>query len=249
MLILVYAGPNGTGKSTLFSFLNKELDLPFINPDMIAKEYFGHITDEEERYRQYAIPFAEELRKELMSHGKAFSFETVLSHKSKIEYLHDAREQGYEIYSVFIGTDDPNINIRRVKNRVFNGGHNVPEIKIINRYYRTMNNLPELLNLSEEAVILDNSGDRPIEVFCKSAGQYYLLEHHVPKWVNQYIIKPLTEKGYITEYPSYLDDVPCEESLIEVVKKINWNLKSMERKPRIVKLIKGKGPLKKRADE
>jgi len=40
MLILVYAGANGTGKSTLFTFLKEELDLPFINSDMIAKDYF-----------------------------------------------------------------------------------------------------------------------------------------------------------------------------------------------------------------
>ncbi len=266
MLILVYAGANGTGKSTLFTFLKEELDLPFINSDMIAKDYFGHITDEEERYRQHAMPFAEKLKKELMKHGKDFSFETVLSHSSKIEYLYDAKKQGYEIYSIFIGTDDPAINIIRVQNRVSNGGHNVPEEKIIDRYYRTMDNLPELLNLSEEAVILDNSKNRPIEVFYKSEGKYYLLKRNVPNWVNQYILKPLKEKGYLIEYPRYLY-VLSEGSLIKFVKHAALRLPKHNistSKPKIAKLeheisetqtkkqkkiIEGKVPLKKQEDE
>lgn len=223
MYIILYAGANGAGKSTIVDILNEELNLPFINPDMIAREYFSHVADEIERYTQYAMPLAEKLRKELVMHGKDFSFETVLSNPSKIDFLYTAKDQGYDIYSLFIGTSDPSINIGRVKNRVAKGGHDVPKDKIIERYYRVMKNLPELLNLSEEAVVLDNSGNRIIPILYKSSqGNYYLLDNKencdIPEWINEYIINPMRQSGYLKENPSFLDIELEEGSLFGLVK-------------------------------
>ena len=74
------------------------------------------------------------LRQKLMEQKMSFTLETVMSHPSKIELLTQAQASGYRTYLYFVATDDPAINISRVKSRVKLGGHNVPEDKIAERY-------------------------------------------------------------------------------------------------------------------
>ena len=78
------------------------------------------------------------MRQTLVENNQSFSFETVGSTKEKVEFLKDASNKGYEISILFITTRDPSINISRVKKRYSRGGHDVPEDKIINRYWLTM---------------------------------------------------------------------------------------------------------------
>lgn len=58
-----------------------------------------------------------------------------------------------------MATDDPAINISRVRNRVRLGGHGVPEDKITPRYYRSLELLIEAIRHTNRAYIFDNSGD------------------------------------------------------------------------------------------
>ena len=60
----------------------------------------------------------------------SFSFETVMSHPSKIKELKKAKEKGYRIYLYFVCTDDAEINVNRVANRIEKGGHPVDVYKI-----------------------------------------------------------------------------------------------------------------------
>jgi predicted ABC-type ATPase len=59
----------------------------------------------------------------------------------------------------YITTEDPIINISRVKNRVELGGHSVPENKIIERHQRSLALLFDAVQYSNRAYIFDNSGD------------------------------------------------------------------------------------------
>ncbi len=59
-----------------------------------------------------------------------FTFETVMSHPDKIELLHKAQQSGFRTYLYYVATEDPEINISRVENRVSSGGHPVPREKI-----------------------------------------------------------------------------------------------------------------------
>ena len=224
MLVVIYAGANGAGKSTLFSTLDKQLDLPFINPDMISQELFSSILDEESRFKNYAIPYAEQLKQTLIDNSEDFSFETVLSHISKIDFLKDVKNKGYEVYSVYIGTDDPKINVSRVEYRVANGGHPVPVDKTISRYYRSMENLVELLKVSDEAVILDNSTDKYIELIYKHENSFFLAsDDPLPSWANTYIIEPLKEHNLI-ETPLSVLSVKPHESFTELVNKTTMSI-------------------------
>jgi len=87
---------------------------------------------------------ADFIRHQLLKEKETFTFETVLSHPSKIEFLKQARAKGFKTYLYFICTVDPSINIARVAQRVMEGGHNVPADKIKKRYAESLELLPRL---------------------------------------------------------------------------------------------------------
>lgn len=99
------------------------------------------------------------IRKELLALKVSFTFETVMSHKSKIEFLRDAKALGYRTYLYFVTTEDPDINVDRVRQRVSQGGHPVEEQKIRERYYRTMEMLIDAVEVADRAFLFDNSSD------------------------------------------------------------------------------------------
>lgn len=75
----------------------------------------------------FASVTADFIRQKLLATRVTFTFETVMSHPDKIELLHKAQQNDY------VATEDPEINISRVENRVKSGGHPVPRDKIIER--------------------------------------------------------------------------------------------------------------------
>lgn len=110
----------------------------------------------------HASVIADFIRHELIARKASLTFETVMSSRDKVKFIQKARENGYRTYLYFIATDDPAININRVANRVIDGGHGVPEDKIVERYWRTLALLPEAIQSSNRAYLFDNSGDRAI---------------------------------------------------------------------------------------
>ena len=146
-IIRVFAGPNGSGKTTVTR------QLPsfgtYINADDMKADY--HLSDLE------AAQQAEKLRNTLLSKQLDFSFETVLSTERNLLLLEKARAQGYEIQCIYVLTCDENINVARVKARHANGGHDVPEDKIRVRYHRALALIPRLARVCSQLLIYDNS--------------------------------------------------------------------------------------------
>lgn len=101
---------------------------------------------------------ADYLRKKLLKEEKKFSFETVFSHPGKVDIIKEAKSLGYKVYLYFVSTEHPKINVYRVKVvRVKKKGHDVPEEKIISRYYRSMDLLHEAAQSCYQAYFFDNS--------------------------------------------------------------------------------------------
>jgi predicted ABC-type ATPase len=101
----------------------------------------------------------EYLSQRLLAQANSFTRETVMSHSSKVALLTQAQAAGYRTYLYFVATDDPAINISRVRNRVKLGGHAVPEGLIVKRYYKSLGLLMEAIRCTNRAYIFDNSGD------------------------------------------------------------------------------------------
>lgn len=109
-----------------------------------------------ERMAQIIADF---LRKKLLAERKKFSFETVFSHKSKLDIMREAASAGYKVYLYFVSTESPLINIFRVEAREKKGGHSVPRDKIVSRYYRSLELLYEASQHAYQAYFFDNSRD------------------------------------------------------------------------------------------
>ncbi len=99
------------------------------------------------------------LRQKLLQQKTSFTFETVMSHAGKVDLLAQAQAAGYRTYLYFVATDDPAINISRVRNRVQLGGHDVPVDRIEKRYHRSLGLLVDAIRHANRAYIFDNSGD------------------------------------------------------------------------------------------
>ncbi len=153
--LTVIAGPNGSGKSTLIEHLMLNgIDFGYyINADDIVKAK-GLLGDTGSRQGQL---LADEQRERCLAEGIDFSFETVMSHESKVEFMQRARLAGYDVLLFFIATEDPLLNVSRVKTRVAMGGHSVPVEKILQRYYRTLDLLPDAMVASTSCRVFDNS--------------------------------------------------------------------------------------------
>lgn len=107
----------------------------------------------------FASALVDFLRQQLLAARISFTFETVMSHPGKVELLTQAQAAGYRTYLYFVATEDPAINISRVRNRVKLKGHSVPEDKIAPRYYRSLDLLMTAIRHSNRAYIFDNSSD------------------------------------------------------------------------------------------
>jgi predicted ABC-type ATPase len=124
--LFAVVGPNGSGKSSALYAMQVDDSLTFVNPDDIARIDFSHIKDIEERNR-LAWMSCNAQREALLSRRLSFGFETVGSHPGKVEFLGKAKSLGYTIALLFVATEDPEINLQRIKHRVVQGGHDVPE--------------------------------------------------------------------------------------------------------------------------
>ena len=136
-VLYIIAGANGSGKSTLAKVLLKEKQLEFLNADEIAREIAPDaidsvpITAGKEYFKRLAAFFKEE---------KSFAVESTLSGNNILRIIKQARKQNYKIILVYSFLKNSLNCIERVKTRVQNGGHNVPEEDIIRRYYKSIIN-------------------------------------------------------------------------------------------------------------
>jgi predicted ABC-type ATPase len=144
----VLAGGNGAGKSTFYNLFLAPTGIKLVTADIIAK-----IVEPEnpESVSYEAANVAEQIRKELLQQGVSFCFETVFSHPSKIDFIAQARVQGYEVILVYIHLNTSELNQARVYQRVTEGGHSVPADKIHSRIPRTMRHIGAVLPLVNEA--------------------------------------------------------------------------------------------------
>jgi predicted ABC-type ATPase len=201
----MFAGPNGSGKTTVKNNLQKPPHWfgIYINPDELEKgiretgslplEPFELTTSTDEiqtffasspflqsrqlqpapgsiQYRDNCLEFssstfdsyhasvlADFLRRKSLHASRSFSFETVMSAPDKVDLLQEAQARGFRTYLYYIATEDPEINIQRVNNRVADGGHPVPEAKIVSRYYRSLKHLPNAIRYTNRAFFFDTS--------------------------------------------------------------------------------------------
>ena len=115
-----------------------------------------------------------------------------MSHPSKVLFMAKAQELSYRTYLYYIATDDPEINISRVRYRVEKqGGHAVPEDKIISRYHRSLELLFEAIRYTNRAYIFDNSALRQDHTWLAEITDGRVLEiktDQIPAWFRRAVL-------------------------------------------------------------
>ncbi len=130
-ILIVIAGPNGSGKTTITSkVLHHEWleDAVYINPDNVAQEIFGGWNDNDAVLK--AAQYCDNWRERCISEHQSLIFETVMSSDGKVAFIRRAKEEGYFVRLFFVSTASPHINASRIARRVMEGGHDVPITKI-----------------------------------------------------------------------------------------------------------------------
>jgi predicted ABC-type ATPase len=123
--------------------------------------------------------------------GISFTFETVMSHPSKLSEIEEYKKMGFKIYLYFVCIDDPDINIERVAIRTEKGGHPVPEEKIRKRYFETLSTIQDAIPLVDNLYFIDNS-KKQIVVAEKIGSDMEILVNNPPNWFMTAIL-PLFE--------------------------------------------------------
>ena len=159
-VLIVIAGPNGSGKTTITSKILRHEWLEgavYVNPDQVAQNRFGDWNSPEAVLQ--AAQYCEEQREACLRQGQSLIFETVLSSDGKVDFIHRAHEAGYFIRIFFVSTGHPAINAARIAQRVMEGGHDVPISKVISRYYKSILNCKRVAAIADRVYIYDNSVD------------------------------------------------------------------------------------------
>lgn len=155
--LYIIAGCNGAGKTTASLTILPEIIecKEFVNADEIAK---GLSPFQPEKVAFESGRIMINRINELLKAGENFAFETTLSTRSYKNKIIQAKEKGYTITLLFFWLKNVELAIERVKIRVEEGGHNIPENVIERRYFRGINNLFKIyLPIVDGALIFDNS--------------------------------------------------------------------------------------------
>ena len=112
----------------------------------------------------------------------SFSMESTLSGKSALTRIQTASNAGFYVILNYIGLATPELNIRRMQERVASGGHWIDPELILKRYHVSLQNLHTALPFADESFIFDNSSVYPqLHIWMN---QYqYLKNKHLADWV------------------------------------------------------------------
>lgn len=137
-----------------------------------------------------AADLAEFIRQQLLKNGHSFSYETVMSDPNKIEFLKKAKKAGYKIYLYYFATEDPRINISRIKVRVKQQGHNVKADTVKKRYYKSLENLVPAIKQTDRAYLFDTSKqvNRLISEITEGKHVSMVDLEDVPNWFVKYVM-------------------------------------------------------------
>ena len=176
----------------------------FCNSDFLKSQGFSSVTEQLsvangildfsriEMNSYFASVMTDCLRRQLLKQRTSFTFETVMSSRDKVTLLEEAQGLGYRTYLYFIATDDPSINISRVRNRVKQGGHSVPDDKIVARYSRSLNLLTDAIRRTNRAYIFDNSSHNQDRTWLAEITDGQSLEikaDQIPAWFKSAVLK------------------------------------------------------------
>ncbi|MFH0763953.1 MAG: Zeta toxin family protein [Candidatus Omnitrophota bacterium] len=168
--VYIIAGPNGSGKTTFAKeFLPDYVNCQnFVNADLIA---LGLAPFEPRAAVIKAGKLVLQQIHEFARRDVDFAFETTLSGKSYTSLLKELKTKDYGLHLFFLWITSPELAIARIKERVAEGGHNVPAEDVRRRFVRGIYNFFNLYEpLVDSWMLFDNSKTKPVLIAKRKNG-------------------------------------------------------------------------------
>ena len=182
-VMTIFCGINGAGKSTLYSFL-KHIGEPNLGvricPDEILLDFNGCWKSSRDVARSGTLTVHK--IQECIDNNISFNWETTLIGTSSLNYVMQAKEKGFKIHLNFIGVENVDLALRRIRERVLHGGHGVPEAMVRMRHSHQFLNMDKLFTLIDTAMFYDNS--ECMEIVGTYKDQKLNIYGHRVSWVN-----------------------------------------------------------------
>jgi predicted ABC-type ATPase len=175
----IIAGPNGVGKTTFArEFLPNYADCKnFINADLIAQG-MSPFSPETAAFHAGRIMLGEISL--FAKRGADFGFETTLSGRSHLHLIRQLKNKGYAAQFFFLWVPSVDLALSRVRARVSEGGHNVPEAVVRRRFGRSIRNFfIHYRRLADSWSLFDNSGATPIVIAFEKQGEAHIMEREI----------------------------------------------------------------------
>ena len=177
---IIFAGINGAGKTALYSVLAPHTDLGTrVSVDDIAAS-LGDWWDTLVQLK--AARSAMTLLGDLIKEGISINQETTLPGEAIVRFAKQAREAGYLITLYFVGIENVEMAIERVKERVARGGHGIEEAVIRKRFSALSANLARLVPYCDVVYLYDNS-TRFRQVAVMRGGVMVDIDPDMPLWL------------------------------------------------------------------
>ena len=158
--ITVLAGVNGAGKSSVVGSFIRQGGGDYYNPDEATRDLLrknpglAPVTA-----NGLAWSVGKERLERAIAEGTDFVFETTLGANTITQLLLRATREGMAVKVCFVGLASVQHHLRRVAARVAEGGHDIPEAKIRERWDNSRLNIIRLLPHLAEFVLWDNSAE------------------------------------------------------------------------------------------
>lgn len=201
--IVVLAGTNGAGKSSVAGAAIRASGGGFYNPDEATAAYLeAGLAPRAANSRAWHRGRTQLER--AIRDGLDYAFETTLGGRTITRLLLEAAAGGHAARIWYVGLESPELHIRRVKERVNRGGHDIPDERIRERWDASRKNLIRLLPAITELQVYDNSAEaapeegrppEPLLLLHLKAGQILHVAPAglIPKWARPIIAAALRE--------------------------------------------------------
>jgi predicted ABC-type ATPase len=160
-VLYVLAGVNGAGKSSVGGHLLTQAGLSWFNPDTYARELVRQQGLDQAAAN--AAAWQEGVRRldAAVASGSSYAFETTLGGRTLVQKLVEASAT-HDVLVWFCGLRDAELHLARVQLRVTQGGHDIAEERIRQRWHTSRQNLIGLMPHLSQLSVFDNSASAAV---------------------------------------------------------------------------------------
>ena len=161
--LYLIAGPNGSGKTTMAKELIREDKITFLNADEIAARY-----KDDTGIRAGRILL--ERFEKILESGESVVLESTVSGNYHERVIKQAKKLKYEVVFIYVFLASVEQNLKRIKQRVMLGGHDVPSNDVRRRYKRSLKHFNEIIPMVDQWELYYN-GENSYELVARGKNE------------------------------------------------------------------------------